>query len=443
MITSLLERFKNNDFVKSVSVLVSGSIIARLIGLFTLPIVSRLYSPEDFGENGVILATAAIISSLGSLGLNSAVMIPKSDKESDIVFKVAFFTSTSIYITLFLLAFIFSQSYQLAKTSLPYLITSLLIFLLAFSSQLSGILSTYINRKGMNRVLFYNSIISALATLFVTIPLGFLKVGVLGLVIASLVSGLLCSLQMIYYANPFKQKITKRDFILVFKKYKDFVIYQYPSNFIGTFAIQLPTRFLSANYGNDKLGIYNMNERIFGIPLQLLATPITTVYFRTASKLQDQTDDLARLTFKLIRNIMLVSIVPIVIIALFGEELFSFALGSQWATAGKLASVLVVQYVFDFCSNSISYCRVALNRQKLNLWIVIIRLIIVVSSLYIGMYIYNDVFSVVVLYSISMTLYYIIDMAFNFIALKKYTIKYLIFSTIYALLAFLLVFLIR
>lgn len=443
MITSLLERFKNNDFVKSVSVLVSGSIIARLIGLFTLPIVSRLYSPEDFGENGVILATAAIISSLGSLGLNSAVMIPKSDKESDIVFKVAFFTSTSIYITLFLLAFIFSQSYQLAKTSLPYLITSLLIFLLAFSSQLSGILSTYINRKGMNRVLFYNSIISALATLFVTIPLGFLKVGVLGLVIASLVSGLICSMQMIYHANPFKQKITKRDFILVFKKYKDFVIYQYPSNFIGTFAIQLPTRFLSANYGNDKLGIYNMNERIFGIPLQLLATPITTVYFRTASKLQDQTDDLARLTFKLIRNIMLVSIVPIVILALFGEELFSFALGSQWATAGKLASVLVVQYVFNFCSDSISYCRVALNRQKLNLWIVIIRLIIVVSSLYIGMYIYNDVFSVVVLYSISMTLYYIIDMAFNFIALKKYTIKYLIFSTIYALLAFLLVFLIR
>lgn len=439
----LLERIKKNDFVRSVSVLVSGSIIARLIAVFTLPIVSRLYTPENFGENGVILATAAIIGSIGSFGLNSAVMIPKSDKESDIVFKVAFITSTTIYIILFFLAFVFSQSYQLTQTSLPYLVTCLFIFLLAFSTQLSGLLNTYINRKGMNKVLFYNSIISALATLIVTIPLGLLKVGVLGLVSASLVSGIICSLQMIYHANPFNQKVTRKDFMFVFKKYKDFVFYQYPSNFIGTFARQFPTRFLSTNYGNEKLGTYNMNERIFGIPMQLLATPITTVYFRTASKLQDQTTNLARMTFSLITNIMLVSIIPIVMLALWGEDLFSFVLGSQWANAGKLASVLVVQYVFNFCSNSISYCRVALNRQKLNLWIDILRLVIVVFSLYIGIYIYKDLFTVIVLYSISMTLYYIIDMAFNFFTLKRYIVKYLIFSTVYALLAFLLVFLIQ
>ena len=439
---NLLEKIKRNDVLKSISILVSGNIIGRFIALVTMPIVSRLYSPEEFGENGVIVATAAIIVNLGGLGLNSAVMAPNNDKESNIVFKVAFFTSSFIYIVLFFLSLVFSSWYQLAHTTLPYLITCSMIFLVAFSSQLNSLLNVYINRKGMNRVLFYNAIISSLSTLFITIPLGFLRFGVLGLIGAALVSGLLCALQMIYHANPFREKIIWSDFKTVFKKYKNFILYQYPSNFIGSFATQYPTRFFSANYGNEKLGNYNMNERILGIPLHFLAAPITIIYFRTASQQQDQRDELARFTYRLIKNIMLVAIIPIVVLALWGEKLFGFALGNQWSAAGKLASVLVIQYVYDFCSSSISYCRVALNRQKLNLWVVIIRLILAVASLYIGMYIFEDLFAVIVLFSISMTVFFVIDMALNFYALQRYMVKYLIFSVVYALLAFLLVFLV-
>ena len=116
---------------------------------------------------------------------------------------------------------------------------------------------------------------------------------------------------------------------------------------------------------------------------------------------------------------MLVAIIPIIVLALWGEELFGFVLGNQWSAAGKMASVLVIQYVFNFCSNSISYCRVALNRQKLNLWVVLIRLILTVISLFFGVYMYEDLFDIVVLFSISMTLFFIIDMALNFYAMQS------------------------
>jgi O-antigen/teichoic acid export membrane protein len=439
---NLLEKIKGNTILRSVSILVSGNIIGRLIALFTLPIVSRLYSLEDFGENGVIIATAGIIVNLGGLGLNSAVMAPDNDKESCIIFKVAFYSASSIYFFLFVVFLVLSPWYELVQTSLPYLITCLLIFLLAFSSQLNSLLNIYVNRKGMNRVLFNNAIISAVSTLFITIPFGVMSFGVIGLVGAALISGLVCALQMIYYANPFKEKIIWSDFITIFKKYKDFIFYQYPSNFIGNFAALYPMRFFSSNFGNVKLGTYNMNERILGIPLNFLAAPITTIYFRTASQQKNQLDQLARFTYRLIKNIMLVAIIPIIVLALWGEELFGFVLGNQWSAAGKMASVLVIQYVFNFCSNSISYCRVALNRQKLNLWVVIIRFILTVVSLVVGMYIFDNLFDVVVLFSISMTLFFIIDMALNFYALQRYIVRYLIFSVVYALSAFLLVYLI-
>lgn len=439
---NLLEKIKENEVLRSISILVSGNIIGRLIALLTLPIVSRLYSLEDFGENSVIIATAGIIVNLGGLGLNSAVMAPSSDKESSIVFKVALYSSSSIYLFLLVFFLVLSPWYELVQTTLPYLLTCFLIFLLAISSQLNSLLNIYVNRQGMNRVLFNNAIISAVSTLFITIPFGLMSFGVIGLVGAALISGLVCALQMIYYANPFKEKIIWSDFITIFKKYKDFIFYQYPSNFIGNFAALYPMRFFSSNFGNVKLGTYNMNDRILGIPLNFLAAPITTIYFRTASQQKNQLDQLARFTYRLIKNIMLVAIIPIIVLVLWGEELFGFVLGNQWSAAGKMASVLVIQYVFNFCSNSISYCRVALNRQKLNLWVTIIRLILTVISLFFGVYIYEDLFDIVVLFSISMTLFFIIDIALNFYAMQRYIVRFLIFSVVYALLAFVLVFLV-
>lgn len=438
-----IEKIKENDFWRSVSVLVSGTILAKIIGLITFPIISRLYAPKDFGENAVIIATASIILSLGALGLNSAVMLPKNDKESSIVLKVTFFSSLIIYSIIFFLIIVFSRYLQIVQISIPYLLASSFIFLIAVSRQLEELLKIYINRKGMNRVLFNNSIIHSLATLIVTVPLGFLKFGVIGLLSASILSALLSVVQMMCFANPFKQKIVWKDFIAVYNEYKKFIFYQYPAKLIGTFAIQYPTRFFSSNYGNIKLGSYNMSERILGIPMQLLAAPITNVYFRTASKYQEKTNSLADFTFKIIISIMLFAIIPILVLALWGEELFSLILGSQWVGAGKIASVLVIQYVYNFSTNSISYCRVVLNRQKLNLLIVIIRLLIVVSSLYWGMIIYKNLFNVIIIYSVGMTGFYILDMTFNFIALKKYVLKYLIFSTVYALLAFALIFLLN
>jgi uncharacterized membrane protein len=58
------------------------------------------------------------------------------------------------------------------------------------------------------------------------------------------------------------------------------------------------------------------------------------------------------------------------------------------------------------------------------------------------MYIFDNLFDVVVLFSISMTMFFIIDMALNFYAMQKYIVRYLIFSVVYALSAFVLVFLI-
>ncbi|MBS4025865.1 MAG: oligosaccharide flippase family protein [Clostridia bacterium] len=430
-IKRLVSQLKANIFWKSVAVLVSGTALAQLIGIFTTPVISRLYDPRAFGEYAILVSTAAIILSIVTLGLNSAVMVPISDDESDEVLMVAFFTMLFLSTAILMVMLVTSPFIHFFDPGINYILACILVYGFIVINSLRGLLNIYVNRKRLNRVLFYNALIGALATLLITIPLGVLELGSFGLIIAAIIGGVVSIIQMICHNNPFKRLPNLSTFKNVYRRYKDFILYQYPSNFIENFAIQLPTQTFSITFGNANLGSYSMNEKILGIPIRLIGTPINTIYFRTASEYYKQGKNLAEFTFSLITKIMLVAFLPIVVTVFWGEQIFSWVLGTNWSEAGKLAGFLIVQYVFMFCANCTSYCRVAIGKQKTNLVVSILRLAIIGTSIFAGIYLFGDLFNTIIFFTIASTLYLIIDMAINFYCMGKYWVRYTVFAVVY------------
>lgn len=424
-------RLKTNVFWKSVAVLVSGTALAQAIGVVTTPIVSRLYDPSAFGDYAIIISTSTIILSVVTLGLNSAIMVPISDDESKEVFMVAFITMLVLSTVILIVMITTSPFIRFFKPGMNYIFASILVYIFVVINSLRGLLNIYINRKSLNRVLFYNSLIGALATLFITIPMGMFELGSIGLLIAAIIGGVVTIIQMVYHVNPFTEIPGILTFKNVYIKYKDFILYQYPSNFIENFAVQLPTQVFSTTFGNTNLGSYSMNEKILGIPIRLIGAPINTIYFRTASEYHKQGKNLADFTFSLIIRIMIIALLPIVITIIWGEQIFFLALGSNWGEAGKLAGFLIVQYVFVFCATCTSYCRVAIGKQKVNLVVSILRLAIIGASIFLGTYLFGDLFHTILFFTIGSSLYLIIDMAINFYYLEKYWAKYTIFALVY------------
>lgn len=421
-------RIKNSIFWSSVAVLVSGNILAQLIGLFTTPIVSRLYDPEAFGEYFIILSTATIIGNLVTLGLNSAIMAASDDDECDDVFLVSFITSVILSTLILILMIIISPILKIFDSGMEYIYACLLVYAFVILNNLHGLFTIYVNRKRIDKLLFFNSIIGALVTLLITIPLGFLKWGSTGFLIAAIITSIVSIIQMMYKTNPFKRLPSILIFKRVFIKYKDYIFFQYPSNFIGGFVIQLPIQMLSANFGNANLGSYSMNEKVLGLPSRFIGTPINTIYFRTATEYYNEGKDLAGFTFSLISKLMLLALFPIITIILWGEPMFSWVLGSEWGEAGKLASFLIVQYVFMLCQNCTSYCRVAIGKQKTNLLISILRLGVVGFSIFIGIHIFGGLLNTIICLTVGTTIYLIIDMAINFYCMKRFWIKYSVFA---------------
>ena len=53
MLKGLTKRISNSDFLKSLAILMTGTIIAQAIGYLLAPVITRLFTPEEMGEFGI------------------------------------------------------------------------------------------------------------------------------------------------------------------------------------------------------------------------------------------------------------------------------------------------------------------------------------------------------------------------------------------------------
>lgn len=442
-INGILKKIKSSQFWRSVFSLVTGSVIAHSISLLTTPIVSRLYTASDYGFNALIVSSASIIIGFATLGLSSAIMVPKTNEESDKVLSVSLFTSYFAAMIIVLSLILLSYIFNFTIFNYTSIIDWMLMFLVIITTVTSSQLSIYANRLKRNRVLFTNVLIGTLATLLITIPLGLLNAGGIGLTIATIIASSFQVAQMIVRVRP-KIIIPTLEMIKsVFKSYIYFVKYQYPSNFISNLAYQLPSQGLSHYFGSSSLGLFNMSDKILGIPSRLVASPIGTIYFRTVSEHHKNGMDFSKFTFKLITGLMSLAYIPLVVLIIWGEEIFGFILGNEWSYAGKISSYLIFVYIMYFCETVTSYCRVAIGRQKANFYISLARLFVTILSLSLGIFLFKSLLATIILFSISITLYLVTDMYINFHYLGNYKYKYLIFSISYALSTFILWYIFR
>ena len=422
-----------SDFLKSVSVLFSGNVIANAISFISIPILSRVYSQTDFGDYAIVTSVASIIIVCTTFGLTSAIMAPKEDFEAKKILTTTFFVQSLFIFVLCIVALLLYivKGFQLYEYSGNYSFSLLLLFLYLIASALFSMLSVLTNKQKRNRVLFWNALINSLSSLFLTIPLGLLGLGGGGFIIGATCSYMIANFQMIIHTKPFVKVNLRESSRDIIRDYRDFIIYQFPSNIIGTFSVQLPSQLFSRLFGNARLGGYAMCDRILGVPMRLIGNPISTVYFRQSSIYVKEQKNLALFTYRLISKILWFSLIPVVLAIIFAKPVLTFILGEGWSEVGDIVAILLVPYVFSFCSSCVTYCLVVLDKQKANLFLTIAQLVLIAGLTLTGFYFFHDFTRTLQFYAIALALYNIIHLSVVFYYLGGYLKRFLIIVGIY------------
>ena len=73
---------RTSQYLRNLFTLTSGIGVSQLIPLFLLPILTRFFSPEDFGFFAFVMAIIQIMAISSTLRLEMAVVLPKKHKDA-------------------------------------------------------------------------------------------------------------------------------------------------------------------------------------------------------------------------------------------------------------------------------------------------------------------------------------------------------------------------
>ncbi|MDQ0254465.1 O-antigen/teichoic acid export membrane protein [Evansella vedderi] len=387
-ISKKIKEYLRRGFLRNVITLLTGTVLAQAILLLSTPILTRIYSPEDFGLYGNFIAICAIITIIVSLRYELAIVLPKSSREAKGIVIVSVFIATAITISLLLIILLFGEylASNFSWLNKEYLY---LIPIYVFLTGMYQILNYCFTRTKSFKPLAVSQSGRSLVTVAVQILIGFfLLFGTYGLIIGQLIGQLFAVMLLVYYLIRYYNNWDLKSIEIVelkklAVKYKDFPLYSSGNSFINTLSMHIPVVIITYYFSAAIAGFYMLAYRLVSLPMGLISNSITQVFLqKIASDKSNQRNN--KSSYKLWTVLSPLSILINGIIIFFAPWAFGLIFGSEWVVAGEYARWIAFWTLFQFVASPLSTISYAYNKQKLFFGFQVILLILRVSALMIG-----------------------------------------------------------
>ena len=403
--TSRLFRFiLNNPLYRGVLILGSGTAVAQLIGIVTMPIITRLYLPSEMGILAVYSSVLAIFGVGATLRYEFACALPKENEDAINIFGLCLIL-LCITTAVFALILFFGRDLLVNAFDLDAIEQYIWFLLIGFFGMgLYTMLNYWAIRQRDYRRITYTKINQGAGGSVCKILLGILSFGPVGLIIGHIVSQI-AGITTLARAMWRKDRGNFRAISLsrmksVAKDYKSFPVFNFPAAVVNTMSLQLPSLMLLALYDSEIVGFYALANMLVVLPGSLISGSMGQAYIGEASKMvRERSRKLRSLYVRTIKHLSIVAVPLIGIPALCAPFLVPFIFGGVWAEAGWYCLPLGLIAIFGFVSGPTSFLSLyGYNHWQL-MWDVT-RLTGVIIGFYISYILALPIISTLLIYSI-------------------------------------------
>jgi len=398
----------------------TGTTIAQAIPIAISPILTRIYTPEDFGILALFMAIVSIFGSISSGRYELAIMLPKKDEDAINIFALGFIIIIFISLFLFFIVLFFDDYLIKLLDNKEIGIWLYFVPITVFFIGLFNILNYFNNRKKQYKDIAVATIIKSIVLAVIQLSVGFFKQGASGLIGGQIISNIFANMRLI--KNIIKDKalmarISKVKIIALGKRYKNFPLISLPSNFINVLNQNLVNMLISTVYNIKTLGLYALVQRVMGVPSSLIGSSIGQVFFQQAAKERQESGRAIKTFTSTVIKLVIIAIPMYGILFLIVEDLFLFVFGEKWQIAGEYAKILVPLFFIRFISSTVSTINTVFEKQLYGLYISLILLLTSLAVIFFSFYYKIDVksfFSYISLclsvdYSLFLLFYYFIS----------------------------------
>ena len=333
-----------SGFLRSVAVLVGGTVVGQAVLLLSYPILTRLYAPEAWGEFGLFQTFVGLAVVTVALRYEAAILsAPNRTVAAQLTLG-----SGAIALVLSALAggvcaglILYGVSGYQALDLWVAPVASFAVFVTAAYTMLRYWFITREHHAVASTVY----VIQNTARAGVQAGLGLLASGTPGLIVGDTVGRAAGVLHLTTRAWRLMQPdlgFTWRDVLRCLQAHRKFPIYGLPSSVLDNAAQLLPLPLIVSAFGAEVGGLYLLVQRILAIPSALIGASIGDV-FQSQFSLRWNADPASatRFFWTIAAGLLAVGLVPGVVLVGFGPALFDLIFGADWRVAGQMAAVLV------------------------------------------------------------------------------------------------------
>lgn len=392
--------------------LITGDGIARVIGLATVPIITRLYLPEHMGVLSVFTSLVALMAPFGTFRYSLAIPLPKNDGSA---FNISVLSFVLLSITTLFLFFIFMF---FGKGILIFFSMDQITFYwwlvpIAFAGTgLYELLSSWAIRKKEFNPLAKTKVWQKIIGDVFKVLFGFIGIRPLGLLIGYIFNQAGGIIRLFkdfkkYFTDNIRH-ISRKRIIFFSKRYSDFPKYRIPSQFLLNLSAKAPLLYFAWHFGADTTGQIGLATMMISLPISLIGYTTGKAYYAEIATIgKGMPEKIFKITKNVVRKLFLFSTIPFLVILFLGPLIFEIVFGIKWHEAGIFASILSPYLLTQFIYSPISEGILSVfEKQSMVLLIEISRVLMTFFVFFISFSMKWTPNYTLILYSIGLSLHY-------------------------------------
>ncbi len=396
----MYNRLKSIEFVRHVTNIMTGTIASQIIVLLASPLITRLYSPENFAMLGLYLSVVAVVSKVSSLCYERAIVLPEDEANSYYIVIVSlvilFVVSLSVYLLLIGNSEQISNLINNAEFGHWINVISLGIFF----TGLANIGRYYLIRRKCFTNISVSRVIESFLSAGLKILLGF----IIGMWTGGLLIGTLAGTMVaatIISINVFGElKNSVESFSLdatimnVISRYRKFPLFASWNALLNVASLEVVIFILSALFNPVVVGLYSFATRILRQPIVSMSEAVAQVYFgKAASQLAGK-----NMVGPGLRKVILIlgvsGFLPFLILGLYGNVMVSYIFGDSWYEAGQYVRILSPWFFVLFVLGPINSIYEVYEKQDVRLYFNLTSAILRVGSVFSAYYLTGSIYMV-------------------------------------------------
>lgn len=383
----LQRKLRKDTFGYRTSILAGGTALGQVLALLAAPILTRLYTVQDFGNLQAYVTILGFGFVVVAMRYELAILLPTEEAEAANVVVLGLVT-----VLLTSLAYAGLLGMLLIFDLFPAAIGPVHSYLWLVPVSMGGagvylVLSYWALRQKEYVLVAKTKVTQAVGQIATQLILGAgFKLGFLGLLLGDAigrVSGSLLFIDLVKQrSRQVFRAVTWRGMWKVALRYKSFPLVSSGSALINTAGFGVPILLIGSEYGGTVLGWFALVDRIMNVPLAIIGQAVAQVYMAEASALAG-TDPAAlrQLFLRRLGQLALLALIPFLIVFVSAPWFVSLVFGESWREAGYFARILVPMNYVGFVVWPLMSTLSLLERQKWQFGWDVARLLITTTSL--------------------------------------------------------------